>query len=149
MKIIYLCILSLLLLSCTSPKSKTRFIDVSERGYSHSVEIDMGTSKMVILSGQIAVDEEGKIVGTDNFEKQTDQVFRNIKSLVEKSGGTMDNLIKIDCYFTDISRLADFRKIRDRYINAETPPTSTAVEVTRLINGDLMIEIGAIAVIEK
>lgn len=109
----------------------------------------MGTSKMIMLFGQIAVDKEELIEGINNLEKQTDQVFRNIKSLVEKSGGTMDDLIKIDCYFMDLSRLTDFRKVRDRYINPETPPTSTAVEVTRLINEDLMIEIAAVAVIEK
>lgn len=149
MRTVFLILFSLLFLACAPETRDTRYIDVSERGYSHSVEIDLGSSKMVVLSGQIAVNADGKIVGVNDFEEQTDQVFRNIRALVEKSGGTMDDVVKIDCYFTDISKLAEFRKVRDRYINLKTPPTSVAVEVNQLVNKELMIEIGAVAVIGK
>ncbi|MBC9796687.1 RidA family protein [Sinomicrobium weinanense] len=149
MKSIPLLLVSLLFIACTPEHSKTEFIDVSERGYSNSAEIDLGGSKMVILSGQIAVNTKGEIVGINDFEKQADQVFRNISSLVEKSGGSMDDLVKIDCYFTDISKLGTFRKVRDRYINPEAPPTSTAMQIDQLVHKDLMIEIAATAVIKK
>lgn len=130
-------------------QASVRFIDPSPRGYSQSVEYSSGDSKMVFISGQVAVNEKGEIVGINDLEKQTDQVFKNIKAQVEKAGGTMDDIVRIGCYFTDLSKIAEFRKARDRYINLENPPASIAVEVKRLVNEDFLIEVDAVAVITK
>ena len=48
------------------------------RGYSHAAVIDLGNCKMVILSGQVALDQKGNLVGANDIVKQTEQVFRNI-----------------------------------------------------------------------
>jgi enamine deaminase RidA (YjgF/YER057c/UK114 family) len=112
------------------------------------VEIENGNSKMIFISGQVPLNPEGDIVGLTDLEKQTEQVFENIKRLVEKSGGTMKDLVNIECYFTDISRVAEFRKARDKYIDPKNPPASTAVQVVRLVNPDFLIEVNAVAVVE-
>ena len=126
-----------------------KFNDVSPRGYSQSVEINNKVSKIIYISGQVPINSDGELVGFNNLELQTEQVFKNIKSQVEKAGGKIDDLINIDCYFTDISRIAEFRIARDKFINLKKPPANTAVEVKRLIHNDFMIEINAVAVIEK
>lgn len=137
-------------LSCTTGEKTTeiKFNNVSKRGYSQSVEINNFSYKTLYISGQVPIDSKGEIVGVDNLELQTEQVFKNIQSQVEQVGGTMTNLINIDCYFTDISKISEFRKSRDKYINLENPPASTAVQVERLINKDFLIEINATAIIK-
>jgi reactive intermediate/imine deaminase len=146
-KLTYLFLMLLVMVSCKTrdQQGDLKFVDVSPRGYSQSVEVING--KMVFISGQVPLNAEGDLVELNNLEKQTEQVFENIKALVEKSGGTMKDVVSIECYFTDISRIAEFRKARDKYIDPENPPASTAVQIERLVNPDFLIEINAIAVV--
>jgi 2-iminobutanoate/2-iminopropanoate deaminase len=116
-------------------------------GYSHVVSVDLGNSKMLIISGQIALDNKGNLVGKGDLAKQTEQALLNIKSIVEDAGGTMDNIVKLGNFLTDISQIQAVRKIRDKYVNLKTPPTSTTVQVSKLVRDDLMIEIEATAII--
>ncbi|MCS3801242.1 RidA family protein [Niastella sp. OAS944] len=119
------------------------------RGYSHAAIIDLGNCKMVIMSGQVALDPKGNLIGANDIAKQTEQVFRNIKSIVEAAGGKMDHLVKL-CYFTrDVSRIQDVRNIRDQFITTKTKPASTLVEVSKLFREDVLIEIEATAIIPK
>lgn len=119
------------------------------KGYSHLAEIDLGACKMVIMSGQVAFDSEGRLVGPGDYEKQTEQIFLNIKHLVESAGGTMDNLVKIGVYMRHVSQIQAFRTARDKFVNTKTPPASTLVEVSKLFSDDVLIEIEATAVIPK
>jgi 2-iminobutanoate/2-iminopropanoate deaminase len=119
------------------------------RGYSHAAVIDLGNCKMVIMSGQVAFDRKGNLIGPNDIAKQTEQVFRNIKSIVEAAGGKMDHLVKLGYFTTDVSRIADVRTIRDQFINTKTPPASTLVQVNKLFREDVLIEIEATAVIPK
>ena len=117
------------------------------KGYSHLVQIDLGNSKMLILSGQVAFDNKGNLIGKDDFGKQTEQVFLNIKSIVESAGGTMDNVVKLNYYLLDVGQIQVLRQIRDRYVNLKTPPASTLVQVSKLFRDDVLIEIEATAII--
>lgn len=118
-------------------------------GYSHAAEIDLGKSKMLIISGQVALDKEGKVVGELNFEKQTEQIFTNIKNIIEDSGGTMNDLVKITIYLRDVTNIVKFREIRNKYINVNNPPASTLVEITDLARDEFLLEVEATAVIPK
>jgi reactive intermediate/imine deaminase len=119
------------------------------KGYSHSVEIDLGNSKMVIISGQIALDNKGNLIGKDNLAEQTEQVFTNIKKIVTESGGTMDDVIKIGIYMIDITQVQTMRDVRNKFFNQQKSPTSTLVQVSKLVRDDLLIEIDATAIIPK
>jgi len=119
------------------------------RGYSHAALIDLGACKMLILSGQVAFDDQGNLVGAGDYEKQTEQIFTNIKHIVESAGGSMDNLVKIGVYMRDVSQIQKVRAARDRFINTKNPPTSTLVEVSKLFRDDVLIEIEATAIIPK
>jgi 2-iminobutanoate/2-iminopropanoate deaminase len=119
------------------------------RGYSHAAVIDLGNCKMVILSGQVALDPKGALTGANDLGKQTEQVFQNIKNILEAAGGNMNHLVKLGYFTTDVSRLQDIRTIRDRFINTKNPPASTLVQVNKLFRDDVLIEIEATAIIPK
>ena len=119
------------------------------RNYSHAAIIDFGNCKMVIMSGQVALDAKGNLVGANDIAKQTEQVFRNIKSIVEAAGGKMDHLVKLVYFTRDVSRIQDVRNIRDQFITTQNKPASTLVEVSKLFREDVLIEIEATAIITK
>jgi 2-iminobutanoate/2-iminopropanoate deaminase len=119
------------------------------KGYSQAAEIDMGTSKLTIMAGQIALDKNGNLIGKNDLAKQTEQAFINIKHIVEDAGGTMNNIVKLNYFIKDVSQVQRVRDIRDKYINTKTPPASTLVEVSKLFRDDILIEIEATAVIPK
>jgi 2-iminobutanoate/2-iminopropanoate deaminase len=117
------------------------------KGYSHAAEIDLGTCKMLIMSGQVAIDSKGDLVGKGDFSKQAEQVFQNIRSLVESAGGNMNNIVKLGFYVLDVNQLPSLRLIRDKFVNVKTPPASTLVQVSKLFRDDILIEVEATAII--
>jgi reactive intermediate/imine deaminase len=119
------------------------------KGYSHASIVDLGNCKMVIISGQVPLDNQGNLIGKGNFKKQTEQVFVNIKSIVIEAGGTMDHVVKLGIYLVDIAEIQTLRGVRDKFINLKNPPASTLVQVNKLFREDVLIEIEATAVIPK
>jgi 2-iminobutanoate/2-iminopropanoate deaminase len=119
------------------------------KGYSHAAVIDLGNCQMIVLSGQVPLDDNGNLVGQGNFEKQSEQVMLNIKNILSELGGTMDDIIRLGIYTTDVSQMQAFRDVRDKFINLQSPPTSTLVEVSKLFRGDVLIEVEATAIIPK
>ena len=116
-------------------------------GYSQMAMVKGGT--VVFISGQVALDKSGNVVGKDEFRLQVEQVFENLKAAVEAAGGTFNDVIKLNSYFTDFSHLSEFRQARDRYVNPANPPASTAIQVQKLVRPEFMIEVEAVAVIQK
>ena len=119
------------------------------KGYSHTAIIDLGTCKMVIISGQVALDKQGNLVGKDNIEIQAGQVFLNIKTILDELRGSMDDVVKLSYYVTDAGQIQSIRNVRDKYVNTNNPPASTLVQVSRLFRPDLLIEVEATAIIPK
>ena len=119
------------------------------KGYSQLVEVDLGTVRMVILSGQVALDKSGEVVGKDDPKAQFEQIFRNIQALVQSAGGTMKQVVKLTYFVRDVAHLPLLREVRDRYISQEYPPASTAVEVSNLFRNEFLAEVEAIAIIPK
>ncbi|MGH0429780.1 RidA family protein [Bacillus hominis] len=114
-------------------------------GYSHVVEVS-NAKRTIYISGQVALNTDGHIVGLGNLGTQTRQVFENIKNALETSELNFNDVVKLTFFLTDISQMVIVRDIRDQYIDTENPPASSAVEVRKLINDNLLIEIEAIAV---
>ena len=117
------------------------------KGYSHSVEIDLGNCRMIIISGQVPLDKQGNLVDKDDLAKQTEQVFLNIKNIIEESGGTMDHIVKTGIYMVDLTQIQTFRDIRNKFINLQKPPASTLVQIKSLFSDDWLIEIDATVII--
>jgi enamine deaminase RidA (YjgF/YER057c/UK114 family) len=116
-------------------------------GYSHVVEVKKG--RTVFISGQIALDSSGNLVGKDDILAQTRQAFENLKLAVESVGGAMKDIVKLNFYLIDISRMQEIRSVRYTFFpDKERMPVSTAVEVARLALSELLVEIEAVAVID-
>src|SRR5215469_16510821 len=113
-------------------------------GYSHAVAF---TGRLVMVSGQLPVDADGRLVGQDDPEAQVRQVFRNLERALAAAGATMDQVVKLTVFLTDMADLAAFRKVRDEYIQADRPPASSLVRVSGLISPDFRIEVEALAAI--
>ena len=118
-------------------------------GYSHTAIIDLGTCKMVIISGQVPLDKQGNLVGKDDIGIQTGQVFLNIKTILDELRGSMDDIVKLGFFVKDVSALPAIRSVRDKYINVNNPPASTLVQVSSLFRPDVLIEVEATAIIPK
>lgn len=114
-------------------------------GYTHVVEVSSG--KTVYISGQVALDTSGNVVGPGDLRAQTHQVFANLKAGLEAVGADLTHVVKFTFFALDISQLQIIRDVRDQYVNLEHPPASSAVEVRRLAREEFLIEIEAIAVI--
>lgn len=115
-------------------------------GYTHVVETSGG--RTVYVSGQVALDATGALVGAGDLKAQTSQVFENLKAALADSGGTLDDVVKITIFMTDLSQIQDFREIRNGYFPRELP-ASTLVQVVRLARPDFLIEIEAVAVVRS
>ena len=114
-------------------------------GYSQIATVTGGT--MVFIAGQVALDKAGNVVGRDDFRAQVEQVFENLAAALEAVGGDFSDVIKLNTYFLDLSHLAEFREVRDKYVNVDSPPASTAVQVPRLFRSEFLVEIEAVAVV--
>jgi reactive intermediate/imine deaminase len=114
-------------------------------GYTHVVEVTKG--RTIYISGQIALDRLGNVVGRGNFRAQTQQVFENIQAALEAVGATFKDVVKLNIYVVDISQLQALREVRDKFVNTENPPASVLVEVRRLVRDEFLIEIEATAVL--
>ena len=129
--------------------SLVQFKNPTPAGYSQSVEIDLGQARMLLLSGQVPLDAQGNTVGKGDLAKQLEQTFRNIQTLVEQAGGSMRDVVKLNYYLRDMSQIQVVRDVRNRFINTQSPPASTAVEVSRLFRDDVLVEIEATAILPK
>ncbi|GCE01389.1 RidA family protein [Embleya hyalina] len=116
------------------------------RGYTNVV---IGTGRVVAISGQIALDEHGDLVGEDDPGAQARQVFENLRRCLSAVGATFDDVIKLTYFLTDIADLPAVRAARDEYIDPERLPASSAMQVAALVRPDLLLEIEAFAVLPE
>ena len=113
-------------------------------GYAHAIQID----KTLYISGQIPLDMDMNVVGKNDMAAQTEQVYGNLKKVLEDAGATMTNIVMLNIYCTDIERFdKETRGLRKKYFG-DYYPAVTAVEVKRLYRPDFMIEVEAVAVLD-
>lgn len=99
------------------------------------------------IAGQIGVDPEGKLVGPGDPAAQAEQCYRNLKAIVKHFGGTLDNIVKVTNFITDLSYRPLIAAPRDRHFGAPGP-ASTLVVVQSLAAPEYLIEVEAIAVLD-
>ena len=100
---------------------------------------------LLIVSGQAALDEHGAIVGVGDFDAQAEQTFRNLARVLEAGGASLDRVVKVTIFLTDMGNFPKIVELRKRWFSAPYP-ADTIVEVTALALPELEIEIEAIAV---
>jgi len=102
--------------------------------------------RMVFIAGQTASDHEGKVVGVGDARAQTQFILQKIKSAVEAAGGTINDVVAMNVFSTDVKYHRDINETR-REVLGSNFPTSTMVQVVALARPELLLEINAIAVI--
>ena len=113
-------------------------------GYSYAIK-KSGTP--VFISGQVALDAEGKLVGENDAAAQTEQVFRNLQAVVEACGGSLDDIVKITIFVTDPSYRPAVAAARLKYFKEGQWPASTYLVVAALALPQMLVEVEAVAVI--
>lgn len=101
--------------------------------------------RLVFVSGLLARDKTGTIIGKGDMGAQIAQVGENLRVALEAAGAKLDDLVRTTTYVTDIDEYFRHMDVRQRYFFAL--PTSTAVEVRRLSHPDFMVEVEAFAAI--
>jgi reactive intermediate/imine deaminase len=113
-------------------------------GFSQGWRIDDGRS-VTFVSGQVALSPDGEVVGKGDFEAQTRQALENLRTVLEAAGASLQAIVKLTVFLTDIANLRDYSRIKAEFIHGPQP-ASTAVQVGALALPELMIEVEAIAV---
>src|SRR5215510_7966942 len=95
-------------------------------GYTHVVKSAPGST--TYISGQIAFDKDGKVVGAGDFRAQTVQVFENLKAALAACGATFADVVKVTTFVTDMKNAPILREVRTEYFGKQ-PPAGTLVQI--------------------
>jgi enamine deaminase RidA (YjgF/YER057c/UK114 family) len=110
-------------------------------GYSHVVSIPPG--RLVWTSGQVPMGSDREI--PSGWEAQTRLTFENVGRALASAGADWPDVVKLTIFVVDAGELATIRSVRDEFVNASSPPTSSLVQVAGLFHPDVLIEIEAVA----
>jgi enamine deaminase RidA (YjgF/YER057c/UK114 family) len=115
-------------------------------GYSHGVRISGGHTTWT--AGQVAFDADGNVVGERDIVAQTRRVFENLSAVLAEAGATWGDVVKLNYFVTDVSRLQEIREVRNEFLEPDRLPASTLVQVSALAVPELLIEVEAVVVVE-
>ena len=113
-----------------------------------AVKVEAAGCTFLYISGKVALDKSNRLVGR-TMREQTQQVLENIKTVLAHEGGTMDDIVRVRVYVTqlDAESLRDIHEVRSRYFTQGRYPASTLVRVDQLVRDGGLIEIDADAVL--
>ena len=115
-------------------------------GGAFSAGVEAPTGRTVYVSGQVAMDAEGNVVGGGDAGAQTEKVLENVATVLEEAGGSLDHIVKVTVFITDMAFYDEIHEVRRRHFG-EPYPASSMVEVSALIDPRLLVEVEAVAVI--
>lgn len=107
-------------------------------GYSRAVKV----GGRIYVTGTTATGENGEIVGVGDAYVQTVQIIKNIEKALQALGASLENVVRTRMFVTDISRWEEFGKAHGEFFG-EIMPATTMVEVSKLIDAEMLIEIEA------
>lgn len=117
--------------------------NVRRNVYHHYIRVDNPKS-LIFLAGQVARDADGNLVGAGDMAEQTRQCIRNMRTVLEAAGGTLDDIVSVVVYTTDMREFKNIVAARTEFF-IDKLPTSTIIEVIHLADPGLLIEFQAIA----
>ncbi|PKH51810.1 hypothetical protein CXF68_14435 [Tenacibaculum sp. Bg11-29] len=112
-------------------------------GYSRAVQV----GNIIEVSGTTATDKEGNIVGVNDLYLQTKTIIETVKNVLEDMGSSLKHVVRTRIYTTDISRWEEIGKAHGEFFSTIKPATAM-VEISRLVNPDMLVEIEFTAITE-
>ncbi|MFE9022596.1 RidA family protein [Streptomyces sp. NPDC007808] len=112
--------------------------------YTHVV---LGTGRFVAVSGQLALDEKGELVGEGDPAAQAHQVFENLRRCLAAAGASFDHVVKLTYFVTDMAHMPAIRAARAAHIPDDCLPAASAVQVAGLVRPEFLMEVEAFAVV--
>ena len=111
----------------------------------YKIALGYRVGDVVVLSGQAAISRDGQVIGVGDFDAQAEATFQNVKTVLELAGSSMENIINVNIYLTDMANFPKILELREKWF---TPPypADTIVQVAALALPGLELEIEAIAV---
>ena len=113
--------------------------------YSQAVIVEAG--RTLHVSGQVPVDDSGTLIGKGDIEAQTRKVFSNIQALCEAAGGSLDNIVFLNIYLTDMRFRPVVTDVRNEILKAPYP-AATMVQIGSLADENWLIEIDAVVALD-
>lgn len=104
----------------------------------------LAQGRFLFISGQVAFDRNGQVVGPGDIVAQAERIFENLREILHAAGAGFEDVIKTNYYITDVSLFRHVAALRPRYFAAPFP-ASTMVEVKGLVHPELLLEVEAIA----
>lgn len=117
-------------------------------GYAHAVTV---SGRLAFISGQVAVDREGRVVGVDDLAAQTRQALSNLHHVMRELGADWSDVVKFTWFVLDASEVQTIRDVRDEILRPALGevhnPASTLVQVAALFGPEFLVEVEAVVAI--
>ncbi|MEU2611832.1 RidA family protein [Micromonospora sp. NPDC007271] len=114
--------------------------------FAHVARLDLPGSALLVLSGQVGVDDDGAVVAPGDVRAQSERIFELIGGLLAAHGATFADVMHVRTFLTDLGDLAGYAAVRNRYF-PDTRPASTTVEVSRLFLAGAVLEVEVTAAV--
>lgn len=133
----------------TADGGTTRYVSppglLSSPAFNHAV---LKAGRPVHIAGQLALAEDGSVVGEGDVTAQSERVWQQVRAVVEAAGGTMADLVKITTYITEADHVAPVLESRVRQFPTGQVPASALLIVKALARPEFLVEIEAVALVE-
>ncbi|WP_219463377.1 RidA family protein [Nonomuraea rhizosphaerae] len=116
-------------------------------GRAFSQGVIQGPGKVVHVTGQVAWDEHGHVVGRGDIEAQMEKSVDNVRLILAAAGGRLDDIVSMTIYFLRHEDLPGIQRVRSRHFTAGSAPASVIIQVPGLVAPELLVELVPIAVI--
>ena len=113
-------------------------------GYSHVVSLP-AAGRLVWTAGQVPIAADGTVAPAGDWEAQTRLTFQNLGHALTAGGAGWADVVKLTFFVVAVSELPAIRAVRDEFVDAQRPPTSSLVQVAGLILPELLLEVEAVA----
>jgi enamine deaminase RidA (YjgF/YER057c/UK114 family) len=111
--------------------------------YSHGIRV----GDTLFIAGQVALDQELRLIGPGNAQEQARQTWRNIQMVVEAAGGKVTDVVRVTTYVADLVHLEAIHSVRREFFPNGDYPVATVVQVAALGLPGLLLETEAFAVV--
>jgi 2-iminobutanoate/2-iminopropanoate deaminase len=116
--------------------------------YSHGYCLEIGDTRLIFTTGQIALDKDGQVVYPDDAAKQTEYIYQSLQEILSAEGASLDDVVKTTVYVTDVKDFPKISPVRNKFFK-NSEPVSTLVQVSKLVKQGCLVEIEVIAAIQN